>query len=229
MRHVLMLALVAALVACVTTRVEKTTTDVPKPRTGATVVLVEPDVTVGSLKATGLVEARADWTAAAKANIERHIQAQLSGKAYRVVPFNARTSPSPRVQQIFHLHEAVGDSMVSVKLGGLTLPTKKDVFDWSLGTGVQEIGRPLGADYALFVYATGTYADTGRVMTMLVMAALFGAAVPLGRQVAFASLVDLNTGNILWFNVTQTGEVNDMTKDGGAAALVRSLLKDMPL
>jgi hypothetical protein len=119
--------------------------------------------------------------------------------------------------------------MLLTKVGGLKLPTKKDVFDWSLGPGVQEIGVPLSADYALFVYASGSYADTGRVVTMVVMAALFGASVPLGNQVAFASLVDLHTGNILWFNLTVTGEVNDMTKESGSASLVKTLLKDIPL
>jgi hypothetical protein len=133
------------------------------------------------------------------------------------------------VQQLIHLHEAVGQTVLMTKVGGLKLPTKKDVFDWSLGPGVREIGGPLGADYALFVFAQGTYADTGRVVTMVVLAALFGAAVPLGNQVAFASLVDLHTGNILWFNLTVTGEVNDMTKESGAASLVKTLLKDIPL
>jgi hypothetical protein len=227
-RTVWAFALLVALTACVTTRVEKTTTTFAKPRQGATIVLVEPDVTVGSLKATGLVEPRADWTAAAKANIERQIQAQLGGKSYRVVPFGAGAPQPPRIQQLIHLHEAVGQTIRLTKFGGLKLPTKRDVFDWSLGPGVREIGQPLGADYALFVFATGTYADTGRVVTMLIMAAL-GYSIPLGYQVAFASLVDLQTGSILWYNVTTTGEVNDMTKESGSTSLVRTLLKDIPL
>ena len=45
------------------------------------------------------------------------------------------------------------------------------------------------ADYSLFVHLRDSYASPGR-----------GVALEGGSQVGFASLVDLNTGDIVWIN-----------------------------
>ena len=47
-----------------------------------------------------------------------------------------------------------------------------------------------------------------------------------GHQDAFASLVDLKTGNVVWYN-NLFSEVGDIREITGATDLVRRLLDDM--
>jgi len=79
------------------------------------------------------------------------------------------------------------------------LPTKKDVFEWSLGEGIKQLRETQNADYALFTYFRDTYTSEGRA-TIMIIGALFGLIVPGGYQAGIASLVDLHSGNIIWFN-----------------------------
>jgi hypothetical protein len=53
--------------------------------------------------------------------------------------------------------------------------------------------------------------------------------MPLGGQQAFASLVDLRTGNVIWFNVAQASPNQDMRDLGGATSFTTTLLRGAPL
>jgi len=85
-----------------------------------------------------------------------------------------------------------------------------------------------GADYALFVTARGTYSSAGRKAAMIGMAML-GVSIPLGSQQIFASLVDLRTGRVVWFNVATAGPQADIRTPEGASLLVKDLLKGVPI
>jgi hypothetical protein len=50
--------------------------------------------------------------------------------------------------------------------------------------------------------------------------------VPGGQQVAFASLVDLKTGSVVWFNVLTSG-VGDIRTPEGANQMVGKLLEKL--
>ena len=62
-------------------------------------------------------------------------------------------------------------------------------------------------------------------MAVIVVGGLLGAYVPGGSQVGFASVVDLSTGDIVWFNrlVRNTG---DLRTPDNAAETVRTLVSD---
>ena len=59
-------------------------------------------------------------------------------------------------------------------------------------------------------------------------AALFGVAVSGGQQVGFASLVDLRTGNIVWFNRIMNG-TGDLRTADPAQKTVEDLLRELPI
>jgi hypothetical protein len=63
---------------------------------------------------------------------------------------------------------------------------------------------------------------------MVVVGALTGMVVPGGSQVGYASLVDLDSGDILWFNVlfSQGGDLRDAAD---AAEATEDLLDQLPL
>jgi hypothetical protein len=90
--------------------------------------------------------------------------------------------------------------------------------------------RPLkartGADYALFTWVRDSYASGERKAAIVAMA-LLGAFTTGGEQLAYASLVDLETGRIVWFNDLQRMS-GDLRDSAAAAETVEALLKGFP-
>lgn len=200
---------------------------VTPPPPGATILLVQPDVELSILTAVGLSETRADWSQSGTTNLQTALQNSVQSSSHTFRTVNPHDDLGDRSVQLMRLHEAVGSSILVYEYL-MPLPTKQHGFDWTLGEGAQTLAQQYGADYALFTFARGNYASGGRVATAVVMAA-FGVGVPMGGQNAFASLVDLRTGRIVWFNMATAGPSADMRDIEGAQSLVDSMMKDAPL
>ena len=83
-----------------------------------------------------------------------------------------------------------------------------------------------GADYALFTWMRDSYTSGERKLVLLGLAALGG--IPLGgEQEGYASLVDLNTGRVVWFNELSRFW-GDLREPEAAAETVEALLKGFP-
>jgi len=228
MFRAMMIAAACMFAAACTTTDTRLAKGLTTPRTGATVLLVKPDVQLALLTAAGLPEARADWTQQGAVNLESSLERALATSSYTIKPVNPEDVMGGRSGQLMRLHEAVGQSIISFEYGPYRLPARAEGFDWTLGDGTRSLADQYQADYALFTYGKGTYASGGRIATMVALS-LVGVAVPLGSQQAFVSLVDLRTGQIIWFNMAIAGPQADMRNVEGADSLVASLLKDAPL
>jgi hypothetical protein len=135
------------------------------------------------------------------------------------------------VLELERLHEAVG---LSIKLHKYipyaALPTKKDKFDWTLGETAVRYGQASGYDYALFLFARDSFSSGGRAAIQAL--GFLGCAVGFcvipggGIQQGFASLVDLKSGNVVWFNYL-VSEVGDIRTANGADDMVNRLLASM--
>jgi hypothetical protein len=214
-----------ALAACTTTNTKVADLGGAKPPATAQVLTLDPDVSLGLLTAAGLVEPRDDWSKSAQKNLSTEVARALQAKSHTLKALNQQDAMAGRTGQLFRLNEAVG---TSIRAYGPILPTKKGSFDWTLGEGAQVLGQTYGSDYALFVSARGSYASGGRTLAFIGMAAL-GVGIPMGQQQAYASLVDLKTGRVIWFNTILAGSGIDMREPDGAKSIVGSLLKDLPL
>jgi hypothetical protein len=195
------------------------------PPANATILVVQPDIQLSLLTAVGMTEPRADWSQAAQQNMAASITTALRTRGHAPESFSTDGLMQGRTGQIVRLNDAVSQAILTYEYGYLTLPTHADGFSWSLGEGVQELAAASGtnARYALFIVARGAYSSSGR----WVMAVL--AQQPTGGgQAVRASMVDLQTGEIVWFNVAIAGQ-NDMREPAGAAALVTELLETAPL
>ena len=241
-RVILALAASAALAGCVQTR-QFADVEFAPPQGNYKLLVMRPDVSVGSVTTGGMVEPRADWTEAARAKLLAAIRAQQAERGGNVLIMEKRNSlpgiEPERVAELERLHYAVGSSIALHKYSGHYLPTKRRKgLDWTLGEDAVALGRTTGFDYALFLYAEDSFASTGRVgLQILGIAGCFvGFCAPnIGGagQFAYASLVDLRTGEVVWFNVVQAGsqiagiKMGDMRTDEGAAQLVDRLLDRM--
>jgi len=220
-------AVCMVLGACTTTNVKSAAGLPTAPPKEAQVLVAQPDIDLKLLTASGLLEPRADWTAAARTNMQAAVEATLKGKSHKLTVLDPSTAMEGREGQILRLNGAVGNSILSYGLITNSLPSKSG-FDWTLGEGTQLLAAKYGTDYALFVYGRGSYSSGGRV-AMMIGAAALGVSIPMGGQQAMASLVDLKTGKVIWFNFAVASPSADMRSPEGARLLTESLLTGLPL
>ena len=199
-----------------------------------TMITLRPDVTVGSLDAGGLEEPNADWTSNARANLAEAIQANQTTRGYSVVTLPEQLGDNAKVvDQYQKLFRAVSAAIYLHKFTPFTtLPTKKDSFDWTLGPGAAKLGEIGGGNYALFLYTHDSFGSSGRkalqVMGILGCGVGVCVIVPGGVHFYYASLVDLRSGDVVWFNFVPHSE-GDIRTPGGAQGLVDKLFATMPI
>ncbi|MBA2466078.1 MAG: hypothetical protein H0V46_00535 [Sphingomonas sp.] len=245
MRHLgiaVALALSVPVAGCVSTRQFADLQFTP-PNGDYRLLVMRPDVTVNSVTTGGMPEPRADWTEQARTHIVAALRAQQSARGGNVQILARRNELAgineDAVADLERLHGAVGNSIALHKYMGADLPTKpRRGLDYTLGAEAVELGRKTGYDYALFMHAEDSIVSTGRVaLQVLGIAGCFvGFCAPNiggGGQFAYASLVDLKTGDVVWFNVVQTGsqiagfKFGDIRSPQGATQLVDRLVGRM--
>lgn len=203
------------------------------PKGDYRLIVVQPDISVGILTAGGAIEPQEEWTNQARANVLKALTAQQSarGGQTKVAATREEAGGDPAlISDLIELHKAVGASIQMHKYGMLPLPTKKDRFDWTLGEPAVAFGASAHYDYALFMRAEDSFSSGGRVALQVAgfLTCFVGVCVAPtgGQQIAYASLVDLKTGNVVWFNVLTSG-VGDIRTPDGAQKMVSSLLDQM--
>ena len=236
------LAACVSLSACVQTRQYADVQFTP-PEGDYKLLVLRPDVTVGSLTTGGMTEPRADWTDQARTNIIAALKAQQASRGGKLTIIEHRNElPGVSTQELAdveRLNFVVDESIVQHKYLGDYLPTKyKKGLDWTLGADAVKLGQKTGYDYALFLHAEDQVASTGRIaLGVLGLAGCFvGFCAPNvggAEQLDYASLVDLKTGEVVWFNVVDAAsqvpgiKFGDLRTPEGAAQMVERLLGRM--
>jgi hypothetical protein len=236
------IAACVSLSACVQTRQYADVQFTP-PEGDYKLLVLRPDVTVGSLTTGGMTEPRADWTDEARTNIVAALKAQQAARGGKVTIIEHRNEvPGISAQELAdveRLNFVVDEAIVQHKYLGDYLPTKyKKGLDWTLGADAVKLGQKTGYDYALFLHAEDQVASTGRIaLGILGFAGCFvGFCAPNvggAEQLDYASLVDLKTGEVVWFNVVDAAsqvpgiKFGDLRTPAGAAQMVERLLGRM--
>lgn len=235
-------ALSVTLAGCVETRQYADVQFTP-PSGDYKLLVLRPDVTVSSLTTGGMDEPRADWTNQARAAIIDAIRAQQATRGGQVKIIEHRNElagvSEQELAEMERLNAVVDESIVLHKYLGQYLPTKVGKgLDWTVGQAAINLGQKSGYDYALFLHAEDEVASTGRIaLGVLGIAGCFvGFCAPnIGgaTQLDYASLVDLKTGEVVWFNVVRAGsqvpgiKFGDLRTPQGAAQMVDRLLNRM--
>jgi hypothetical protein len=210
-------------------------------RIEGTVVLVEPDIELSLVTAGGLLEPREAWSRDARRFYAEAVRTHLAAaNAPQAPDFDVPDDldPDSRLGQVVRLNEAVALSISQFLAPGGALATKRDAasqprLDWTLGEGVAELRAASDADYALFTYVRDSYASGGRT-ALRVFGFIAGAAMGTGldigggQQHGIATLVDLRTGKVVWFNqlARQSGDLRERDE---AKKSVDRLLDGLPL
>ncbi len=235
--HLALFALAFAVVASAQAQV-RVATDASgqNVRIDGSIVVIQPDIELSVVAAGGMQEPRKEWSDNARKLYPAAVHVLLQGKHASQKPdyiIPADLDPASRQGQILRLNQAVAVSIAQFSQPMSVLATKKDpvtgkpLMDWTLGPGVSELHDATGADYALFTYIRDSYASSGRV-ALRVLGFITGGDIGGGMQVGVATIVDLRTGKVVWFNLMerQSGDLRDAK---GAQSTVAQMLKDLPL
>ncbi len=219
------LVCVLVLVGC-TAQAQRTAETLERgaPITGEHRILLMPiDVELSELQASGLLEPKAAWTEQARTHLTAALDDKLrdiEGRLIRLEEEDPNYADDDMQVQLMKLNEAVGMSIMIFQYQSAAvaqLPTKKDNFDWTLGPDVRYLKDKYDADYALHVFIRDSYSSGGRT-ALIIFGTLFGVGISGGAQVGFASLVDLETGEVVWFNRLLRAEGDLRTAEAARAS-----------
>ncbi|MEO6171652.1 MAG: hypothetical protein ABIP02_00900 [Arenimonas sp.] len=196
------------------------------------VVMIEPDIELSEVLAGGVQEPRQAWSETARRLYPQAVKNRISNARISQMPdfvIPKDLEPSSRLGQVLRLNYAVSSSiLISTAPGGQLATKKGKQLDWSFGPGVEEIRKKTGADYALFTYVRDSYTSGGQAALRVIGFLLLGGDIGGGQQIGVTTLVDLRTGQVVWFNflAKQSGDLRD---EQGAAATAQAMLKGFPL
>lgn len=191
----------------------------------AKILIAPADIELFEITTGGIPEPRADWTESARKFVHAELEKRREGLGVETVELDEATADE--FGELLNLHAAVAQSIALHHFGQVPLPTKNGRLDWSFGDAFKPLQERTGARYALFIWVRDGYATAGRVAAIIVAAAL-GVGLPHGQQSAYASLVDLDSGRVLWFNRVQRG-FGDLREADKATGTVDALLTAFPV
>lgn len=213
-----------------------------------TIVVFRPDVHVGSLKVGGFDEPNAEWTEQARVNIQQKLEERAASMNAQVHFIDELEGEDAQLLTDYRsLFEVVSGAIFQHVTQRDKLPTKiaekeqlaagrkimvkEQLLDWTLGPGAAQLKQKTGADYAMFVFTHDAYGDGGRKAAQAIgmLGCLIGVCVVMqaGVHVGYAGLVDLETGDIVWFN-TDLSMGGDPRELDGADKRVGQLLEGFP-
>jgi len=171
---------------------------------------------------------RADWTTSARQSIRGEIEKRRTQFGALTVELDEATADE--FGELLSLHAAVARSIALHHFGTMPLPTKDGKLDWTFADALQPLQQKSGAGYGLFIWVRDGYTSAGRTATIAITAILtLGHVIPGGgMQSAYASLVDLQSGRVLWFN-SVARRSGDLRTPESATETVDELLKNFPV
>ena len=223
-------ALVLAVAGCSTTATQTHVSELRRAAPDPRILLMPLDVELMEMDMGGVLEPKPEWTAAARRFIIEEVRSNKSRLGFHLEefpePYPGPPEEQDTVDQLVRVHAAVGRTIRQNRKPMQELRSLGDKPRWSLGDEVRVLRERTGADYALFVHVRDSYASDGRKLVMIAGAAL-RTGIMGGVQSGFASLVDLQTGDIVWFN--QLGRVTgDLRTREPAVETVKTLLTGFP-
>ena len=190
------------------------------------ILLMPVDIEICELTLAGMCEPSASWTQNSRENIITSFEEILNKRNAILKKYNMNDQ-NDEIIQVIKLHTQIGQEIINNEYGPYELPTKKE-FNWTLGKKVKLLKEKYKSDYAIFIFFRDQYSSTERVIYNIVTAFLFPGIIPIGgSQIAFASLVNLNNGEITWFNgyYRSFGDVRDLEN---ARNTVNKLFEEFP-
>lgn len=168
------------------------------------------------------------WVGEAAENLRTALRNALEARGYIL---NLYESPpgaplfTPAQRQRLLLYEAISDTILTHHYqDDNRLPTKRSPH-WSLGPSAVSLANQ-GSHFALFVHVRDEYLGTARSFLKHDLEAL-GISISGPQQKGFACLVDLKSGDVVWFHrfYRSSGDMRTLMESQEA---VDHILKNFP-
>ena len=240
------LALLAsvALAGCVQTR-QYADVEFTPPQGNYKLLVMRPDVSVGSVTTGGMVEPRADWTETGPGQAARRASGPSrparGGNVFIMEKRNSLPGVDPEtVAELERLHYAVGSSIALHKYSG-ALPADQarqgSRLDAGRGCRRARAAAPATTMRCSFMPRTASPRPAGSRCRCSASPAASSASAHRTSAAAASSAMPAwsicRTGEVVWFNVVQASsqiagiKMGDIRTDEGAAQMVDRLLDRM--
>jgi hypothetical protein len=233
-RNLLIAAAGLSLAACVTPA-SLQVAEFEETRDEVKVLVMAPNVEVVLMTTTG-PEPRADWTEAARDNLLASVSRELEKGGEQVIMFDPEAEADADVEQALLLNDSVTATIRNhVGFAGSNtlvqrLPHREGAdFSYTIGDSISGLTADYDADYALFLTSNASFNSSGVFFrNMAIAAATLGnvVIVPINIKGTFATLVDMETGDIVWVDGISTGDPRD---PAGADQIMSQVFQKSPL
>lgn len=193
------------------------------------IALMPLDLTLSRRSAGGSHQPVADWTLAAERNLTLALMAAARERGVQLLPVRHDLWSRPELRQVHLLHRGIERAILAHRFGDRSarLPGKHGPLGWSLGAAAGELRTQVAADYALFVSLEDSYASSGRKALSIATLLLVGLPVSGGRQIGLATLVDLQSGAVVWARHLDRS-TGDLREPEPARETAAALLQELP-
>ena len=164
---------------------------------------------------------KSEPTENARQYVQTALPTMLGSAPVVLVKYEAPSDPerNERHLEMLHFYTLVRSAILRYQYNDVfRLPSKRGRLEWSLGSGVSVLRDDCGdTRYGLFVELIERRMSRGGFAT--------SAALGSDRLMGVASLVDLGTGDVLWFNQERGGSLETA---GDTLIMLKRLLRDVP-
>jgi len=209
-----------------------------------TVVLLPPEIEVSQLDAGGVKEHMETWSESATENITRAIQHELGERSTRVVrqlpAGDISGAVKTNLDEIYALLDAINASILFHTYGPPQHRFEEKItnFDYSLGTETRDLYS--GDGTALLIVQGEDHVWTGGRKALQALGIIVGLGAAVGTGIVavpvmrggtriIATLVDPETGKLLWHNHTFQSAGHDLRHWESALDLTKEVLSPFPL
>ena len=191
------------------------------------IVAVKPSIELFEVNAVGGQMLKAEWTTSAINNVEVAMKDYFRDKNINV-DFYLEDLTDNQIEYI-KLQKVVSSIIQAhVVNPDRKLPTKeKEGLDWTVGSNFQNEFKNLNADYILILNIKDYFSTGGRILAQTLRALIIGSYAPLIQQ-GYGTLIDVNTGDFVWFDFVQAESFGDTRNKEGAEDAVEKILKNLP-
>ena len=191
------------------------------------IVVLKPDVKLYEVDAMGDRIIKADWTNQAKKNVEIAMREFLKNENLNVNFLE--TELNEEQSQYLKLQKKVSDVIVGhVVVPEQKIPSKDiEGLDWTLGPKFSQSFQNIDADYVLILNIRDYFSTGGRILAQTLLVLLGGTYIPLIQQ-GYGTLIDVRTGDLVWFDFAQAESFGDTRNEKGAKDAIEKILKKLP-
>jgi len=196
------------------------------------ILIIQPDIELSELTRGRTLTVNTEWTRQGVNNLTQAVKEKLKKMNVHSVVYVPPPGNTPKAEHMRQSQKLLGAVSSTIYLYHLDeakrLPTKRGKFDWALGNSFTDLACYTDTDYALYLWVRDSYASNGRKAFSIIAAVALNSFAPGGIQAGHAMLVDLRTGEVVWFNALEPRPKGDLRTLEPARAVADLLLDGMP-